>query len=386
MNLHTASRQWATRPSDQRFWDLQELQTATQEHRARSVQGEASLKDLRLTVQDSDIRLTGRTGKQSTLGHFAFGQLSRLMGAPADYLRTLPAPIVADALNHSMQSVEDRGMQLLLTRPIGSEPFHCRAITTDRYSRIWNVDIVQKLNRLPEHGWKTPPARPSGVDGERTRIATDRDCLQNRMEGIGIKPGDTIAPAGLYASDKDMFCFFVNEDRPVNDGTGNPLYRGFFLENSEVGDRAFKLTTFLYNTVCGNHIVWGSSQVNEFKVVHRGSADDRAFHGLTVELSQYSDASVSEDEAIIAKARKLVLGVREEDVIEALFSKRLGLTQSELTAAYASAETHPEDGKCLPNTCWGMVQGITRMSQESKYADNRVRLDRCAGKVLQMAF
>ena len=39
-----------------------------------------------------------------------------------------------------------------------------------------------------------------------------------------------------------------------------------------------------------------------------------------------------------------------------------------------------------PRTAWGMANGLTRLSQSLPYADERVALDRAAGKVLEMAF
>jgi hypothetical protein len=57
----------------------------------------------------------------------------------------------------------------------------------------------------------------------------------------------------------------------------------------------------------------------------------------------------------------------------------------QLDSAYELANEHSEsDGS--PNTVRGMVQGITRLSQQSLHADARARLDRAAGKVLQIAF
>ena len=46
-----------------------------------------------------------------------------------------------------------------------------------------------------------------------------------------------IAPAGIYASDHDMFAFLVNEEYRIDDGSDGGLARGFFVQNSEVGPR-----------------------------------------------------------------------------------------------------------------------------------------------------
>jgi len=76
-----------------------------------------------------------------------------------------------------------------------------------------------------------------------------------------LKVGDKIAPAGLYGSDHDMFAFMVLENRRIEDGTEGGLSRGAFFSNSEVGGGAFRIKSFYYRHVCGNHIVWGNTLI-----------------------------------------------------------------------------------------------------------------------------
>jgi hypothetical protein len=219
-------------------------------------------------------------------------------------------------------------------------------------------------------------------------VATAQDVLQGEAWGLSITEGDQIAPAGLYASDKDLFGFMVNQSRGIKVPGGNELYRGFFLENSEVGDRSLRLTTFLYNRVCGNHIVWDAHDVKELKVVHRGNAEERALNGYLAQVREYADASAYEAEQGIAKAVAFKIGDTAEEVLDALWGKRIqNLAKSDITGAIAESEAHPEDrGAADPLSAWGIAQGLTRLSQKSPFADARVTLDRAASKVLQMAF
>jgi uncharacterized protein DUF932 len=150
-----------------------------------------------------------------------------------------------------------------------------RAFTSDRYSRIWNYEVLDRLIPLQEYGWRVPPARPARRSQAGIRIATKADVLDGNKFGLSIKQGDAIAPAGLYASDHDMFVFMVNERNRVKDGTSNGLAKGFFVENSEVGAASLSLTTFFYRVVCGNHIVWGATDVSELRIRHVGFADTR---------------------------------------------------------------------------------------------------------------
>ena len=78
----------------------------------------------------------------------------------------------------------------------------------------------------------------------------------------------------LYASDRDVFIFLVDENRPI-DVDGQTYFRGFLTWNSEVGKAAFGLQTFLYSRVCANRIIWGARDVEEIRIRHTSLAPDR---------------------------------------------------------------------------------------------------------------
>lgn len=228
-----------------------------------------------------------------------------------------------------------------------------------------------------------------GMDFMNARHATNGSpsTAEGFRAGSAIHPGDMIAPAGLYASDKDMFVFMVNEDKPISGPDGNTLYRGFFAENSEVGDRSYELTAFLYNAVCGNHIVWGAQNIMNVRIVHVGNAEERSRAAMIAGVQSYGDRASKDDEAIIRRAFGMKIADSKDEVIDALYKRRLpGVTTGDLDDAYEAAVAHPEDGHRGANTVWGMVQWITRSSQAKPNTDKRCDLDRAAGRVLQMAF
>lgn len=384
-NLMSAHKEWATRPDDQRFWDLDSLRAAVYYHRqtARTAEVPYNAMDVRPIGSDgAALALVGPSGKPAKLTHWAFGQLARNVGAPADYLRNLPADLAATNLKHGLaKRLPGEKASLLLTCD-GS--LTVRAATTDSYSRIWDVDVVDRLISFTEHGWRVPPARPCREDQAGSRIATEEDCRVS----TNVKPGDLIAPAGLYASDHDVFIFMVNPERRIQDGSPEGLSRGFFVSNSEVGAASLKVTTFLYRFTCGNHIVWDASQVNQLRIVHRGDADERFRRELYAEVRRYADGAASEDEQRIAKAQAYKLGDDKDSVLDSLFKALRGdVSRKALDASYVSAIGAAERGDAIdPNTAWGMAQGITYYSQETPYMDERAKLDKVAGKVLAMAF
>jgi hypothetical protein len=180
-----------------------------------------------------------------------------------------------------------------------------------------------------------------------------------------------------------MFAFLLHPDRVVDDGSGKSLFRGFFCWNSEVGDKSWGISKFLFESACGNHIIWGSRGVAEFRFAHIGRINERIARTVQVELRKYANDSVSDEETRIKAARRFVIGATKDEVLDKVFRMRIPvLSRKALESSYAAAEKAEYD----PKTAWGMVQGITRVSQETTYADQRTELDRAAGKVMQIAF
>lgn len=379
-HLHEASRQWASRPADQRFWTLEEMAARTREYAVNSREIATSLTRLEVIAAGDDLRMTCPSFGSAEFSHWSFGQLCVRTGAPAAYLRSLPAEHTANLLNYHLHRDFEATANVLLT---GSS---VRAFLSGQYSRIWNHEILERLKNAQTNGWRVPPARPAGNDDPRTRQATEADCLRdNQWSALAIKPGDWIAPAGLYASDHDCFAFMVNEDSRIDDGSEGGLSRGFFVSNSEVGAGAFKLTAFMYRHVCGNHIVWDASNVTEVRLVHRGNADQRFGRELAVELRKYATASAAEDKRLVAAAMRFEIGNSKDDVLDALFGKKIATREKlEIAFALAGYESDQCRNQFSPRSAWGMVQGLTRLSQATQFADERVELDRAAGRILAL--
>jgi len=383
MELMTASKQWASRPADQRFWDLDELRAAVADVRTNSFIGETPENQLRVEAGDGNLRLVSESGNSAEISHWAFGQLAGRASAPAGYLRTLPATLAAQNINHGLKAAgrDERNAKMLIYRNGGNL---VRSIATDQFEPIWNVDIIDRLRYLPGE-WRTPPARPAGITDERTRIATGEDARYSiQGSALSIRPGDMIAPAGLYASPEDMFVFLIDPGKTVRDGSEAGLQRGVIIQNAEVsGKLRFRMMTFFHRGVCGNHIIWNASGLTEIAVRHVGTAPAKAFGQIAVTVRKYAEAGATEDEAKIQACQTRQIAGTKDDVLDALF-KRSILSRAQLESSYVAAGEHPEDGD--PRTFWGMAQGITRISQDAPNADTRTAMDQAAGRVLTMAF
>lgn len=355
MELFQAHQQWASRPADQRFSSLTALyqQTRAYAETARERSG-VPVASLRTENVNGEVQLVGKGGEPARLTHWSFGQLASRVGAPADYLRQLPATLAAQNLNHGLAKrvqADQSATVKLLAHVNGS--LLLRAITSEKYSRIWNWEIAERLLDYEAMGWQ--PARPD----------------------FRIKSDDFPA---LYASDHDLFAFICHPDRVIRE-SGNPdgLKRGIIAINSEVGARKLILMRFFYRAMCGNHIIWGAEEVTEVSAVHVGTVRDRLAEYF-VTARKILDASASADEQAIDRAKSARIAATKEGLLDALFGKRaLGLSRKTIEAGY-TAVNPDQDGD--PLTIWGMVQGLTRASQLTPYADVRIEADRAAGRLM----
>jgi hypothetical protein len=380
--LHAASSQWADRPADERFWNLEELRSACDVARRNSQTATVPMQDLSAVVLPggSEVGLLGPRGNPSRFSHYAFGQFCGTVKAPASYLRQLPAPVAAECLNVGISRSDAGDRDLLFHRNGG---LTLRASLSGVYDRVWDSDVCELLQKLD--GWRAPAGRWVGEQQGQSRIATAEDILPGQ---INIAPGDKIAASGLYASDHDMFAFLVAPDRVISDGAGGSLMRGIFARNSEVGDSSLVFTFFLMQAVCGNHIVWNATGVHEIRVRHVGEGTLRkAFRGFSTQLRAYHDAAPEEERGIRA-ARDLVLGNTKQEVLDEILrycrTHSIPLGNAKISRGLDVAESH-EDWYGNPRTLWAAVAGITQASQETGFADDRAEVDRAAGKLLKMA-
>ena len=101
--LMQANKQWSSRPDDQRFLSLIELDAYVQAQRANSAAKIVSSRALTVHPVEGDaeaLMLTGPNGAPVNITNWSFGQLAARAGAPAGYMRDLPAPLAADCLNY----------------------------------------------------------------------------------------------------------------------------------------------------------------------------------------------------------------------------------------------------------------------------------------------
>lgn len=362
-----ASRQWATRPNDERFTDLLKLNDHCQGIRHRSLGKVISSRRLQaVPVSNEELVIEGPNGVPADVTHWAFGQVCQRVKAQASYLRTLPAPLAADCLNYGLKfHREAEEIGILLTTGNASGDYarpELRAVTGPQYGRIWNHTITQALvNRFGD-----------GITGEF------------RVPGeFGKQVDITKANTTLYAGDRDIFVFLADEERRIEvpnrrGGKSGSLARGFFLWNSEVGSTSFGLGMFLFDYVCMNRIVWGMQDYKEMRLRHTAAAPDRWIEEVAPAIEAYAHSSTNGLQDVLIAAQK-----KKVDDTDTFLKNRFTNTQvTGIKAAYFADEQRPLEDKA---SIWDMTTAVTAYARGIDNQDERVKMEREGGKILDLA-
>jgi len=362
-----ASRQWMSRPADERFTSLLDMQAFKRDLRDRSTTRVTSSRQLQVVPGDETraLFIDGVDGEiLAEPTHWSFGQLCSLASpgnSPASYFREtrMPAPMIADCLNYNMRlnrGPEDIGL-LATSRDDGVE---LRSVNGPNYGRIYDADVVDALVDRFGDGingqWRVP--REFGV-----RVTVDK--------------GNTT----LYASDRDMFVFLADEENCIEipgrrAGQSGSFARGFFVGNSEVGKSSLFAGFFLFDYVCCNRIIWGADQYTEVRIRHTKGAPDRWLEEVTPVLREYSQASAKPVVQAIEDARNK----RIEADLDQFLANRFGKG-----AAPAIRACHEQEEGRPIETLWDVTTAATAFARSRLNTDKRLEIERAAGELLKLA-
>jgi hypothetical protein len=356
----TPHREYATRPADERYPSLDALVIAAETERRLSAERTYNVKDLKAVATDDSVQIAGPKGLAS-FTHWAFGQFARMLGAPASYLRDLPAKLAAECLNYGIaETPAGTDAVLLVKAPNGSPTPTVRAITTETYTRLWDSVLYGETakqifaQRSPTGAqWMNPPT----WTGE---------------------------PAGCYRGDRDSFVIQIDGGSIVNDpsrtdGKGQ-MHRGILIRNSEVGASSVTIECIFLRAICGNHLLMGAAVDSMFRRRHVGATLVRdVVREIGIIAHRWTLHSPQRDEAIIKSLIEHEIAHTKEAVIDEL--RKMGATKEQAETAYLSCEKLES---CSPRSFWGVANGLTRLSQEDNdgWQDTRFVLDQIAAKVL----
>ena len=236
------SSEWFSRPDDERYLNLPDLYDTVRGRAERAQARTVESKHIRVEANyDNPERLALMVpGREDPVAptHWSFGQLCTLVGAPTSYLRQLAAPLCGINLQHGLLS---HRAELVKTLEADNGRVELRAVTGPDYGRIWDHELVAAVMEIAGNGtgdtrWKVPG------------VLDWANMTHNPFVDI------TKETTTLYASDRDVFLFLVDDTNPIEagrlaDGSPDLYFRGFYCGNSEVGSKTLGIASFYLRAV-----------------------------------------------------------------------------------------------------------------------------------------
>ncbi|AEQ53607.1 hypothetical protein [Pelagibacterium halotolerans] len=367
------SSEWFSRPDDERYLSLSELyasvKTRAERSRTRMVESAAirveahrdGPETLALVLPDAEAPVAPT--------HWSFGQLASLVSAPAAYLRQLPAPLAGINLQYGLTSHRADQIKTLETEDGRTE---LRAVTGPDYGRIYDHELVTAVQKIAGNGtgdtrWKVPGTLDwsSGVYNPIVDITKDTTTL--------------------YASDRDVFLFLVDDMNPIEagklpDGSPDLYFRGFYCWNSEVGAKTLGIASFYLRAVCQNRNLWGVEDFQEISIRHSKYAANRFAREAAPALTRFADSSPRPFIEGIRAARERIVARSDDDRTD--FLRKRGFSKAETARIIETVLV--EEGR-PPESVFDFVQGITAVARSKPQQDARLDMEGKAKKLLERA-
>ena len=329
---------------DERFSSFQALWEHCQQEKQFSSDHWQSPQSLRPRTAGAEVTValensTDNDREPHRLTDWSFSQLCRMAGVSKETINRLSPDTASTALRETLPA-SDKPIQLLSTgRSI-------RSLHGVNYTRLWNADLLSVVSEF----------------------ATDFEPPQT---GIG-------GATGLYCGEQDLFAFLIDPMGWI-EIEGEAFAPGFFVWNSEVGRRSLGIQTFWFQAVCQNHIVWDAVEVVEFTRKHTAKVGDglseirRLIERLVARRDERRDSFVK----VVSNAMRQQLGSDADEVIKTLGSE--GIPRG---LAAKATELARQAGRF---TIFSLVDALTRLTQEVRYAGDRAEVDAKAASLLALA-
>ncbi|MBY5827276.1 DUF932 domain-containing protein [Rhizobium leguminosarum] len=367
------SSEWFSRPDDERFLSLTELydtvRTRAERAHTRTIESAAiRVEATRDNAERLELLVPGQRQPIAPT-HWSYGQLCSLVGAPATYMRQLPAPLAAINLQHGLLN---HRAELVKTLEMDDGRLELRAVTGPEYGRIWDYELVSAVMKIAGNGtgdtmWKVPGVLDWATMTHNPFVDITKDTTT------------------LYASDRDVFLFLVDDTHPIEAGrlpNGEPdlYFRGFYAWNSEVGSKTLGIASFYLRAVCANRNLWGTENFEEITIRHSKFAAQRFAHEAAPALTSFANSSPAPFIAGIKAAREQIVARKDDD--RETFLRRRGFSKGETGKVIEMVLS--EEGR-PPESIFDFVQGITALARTKTNQDTRLELESKAKKLLESA-
>ncbi len=338
-NLTAANNELFRRSPDECFASLPDLVQHCQTQKAASLDRWQLPQALTATAGDGRLSLQVGTDGAFLMNDWSFSQLCGLSGVSKETVNRL-SPGTATQVFRETIPVGKKPLQLLTTGEI------VRSIHGASYTRLWNTELLQVIQEF----------------------ATDFQQPQKAASG----------GTGLYAGEQDIFCFLIDPTGWAEIG-GEAFAPGFFVWNSEVGKRSVGISTFWFQAVCANHIVWDAVDVVEFSRKHTAKVHNALgqIRQTLLRLVELRDQRRDGFVRMMQKAVESTLGSDAEEAMKTL--TKSGINRSLAKEALQVAE---KKGRF---TVFALVDALTRLAGRLTNAGDRIEADRQAAGLLALA-
>lgn len=327
------------RSPDERFSSLTDLY----EHCRQEKQFSTDMWQLPQTLQprlvNGEVSIALESNVDGVLNDWSFSQMCRMSGVSRETLNRLSAETASRVFGETLPSTS-KPIQLLTTGKT------VRSMHGVSYTRLWNSDLLDVVHEF----------------------ATDFQPPQTASNG----------GTGLYCGEQDMFCFLIDPTGWA-EIDGEAFAPGFFVWNSEVGRRSLGIQTFWFQAVCQNHIVWDAVEIIEFTRKHTANVRD----GLD-QIRQIIDRLVAQRDSrrdsfvtVVRNAMRSQLGSDADEVAKTLLENGIPRNLS-----LKALEIAKEQGAF---TIFSIVDALTRLSQQTRFAGDRAAVDAKVGGLLELA-
>lgn len=357
------SSEWFARPADERFLSLDDLYDMVRTRADLSRTRSFASRDIRMIADrddESSLRMLLPGAEQPiSPTHWSFGQVASLVGAPAGYLRELPAYIAAINLQHGL--IDHRAEEIKSLETMDGR-LELRAATGPDYGRIFDWELVSAVRRFAGNGtgdtrWKVPGTLDWSNMTYNPHVEITKETTT------------------LFASDRNVFLFLVDDTNPIEAGrlpNGDPdlFFRGFYCWNSEVGDRTLGIASFYLRAVCMNRNLWGVEGFEEIKIRHSKNAARRFAWEAAPALRNFADSSPRKFIDGVKTARERIVARTDEERTEFLTRRKFTKAETKsIIEAVLQEEGRP------PESIFDMVQGITAVARKKPHQDARLDLE-----------
>jgi hypothetical protein len=345
-NLTRAHDELFRRTSDETFPTLQALWEHTHAEKERSADRWRPPQAMRPVAEGDRLLLDlGEGNEPFHLNDWSFTQLCGHAGVSKETVNRVSADTASRIFRETL--------------PAGNKPLQVfteddliRSVHGHSYTRLHNVDL---LTMLREFATDFQPPQRAEVGG----------------------PDNSGGGNGLYCGEQDMFCFLIDPTGWA-EIDGQAFAPGFYVWNSEVGKRSVGISTFWFQAVCRNHIIWDATEVVEFTRKHTGKVGEALgdIRRIVLALVEKRDARRDGFLAVMKKAMEAKLGEDAEETMKAL--TRNGIPKG---LAKRALEVAAEQGRF---TIFAVVDALTRIARELPNAGDRTDADQKASALLAL--